>query len=205
MTDARIGRTCPLRHRLRIAASPGTSARWSTLAQQDGWEVCVVATRTAASSSTSRAGRGRPDTRCGTTTRTPATPTCCPPADAMIVAPATVNTINKWAAGIADTLALGLLVEGLGLGLPIVAVPFTNAAMAAHPAFGESLARLRELGRHGALRRRTCCRPAPAGHRRAAPRTQFPWHLRRCERARRIRRLAAVAGRGRLPRSAVAP
>jgi flavoprotein len=30
----------------------------------------------------------------------------------VIVAPATVNTINKWAAGICDTLALGILVEG---------------------------------------------------------------------------------------------
>jgi hypothetical protein len=45
-----------------------------------------------------------------------------------VVAPATVNTINKWAAGIADTLALGLLVEAYGKGLPIVALPYTNSA-----------------------------------------------------------------------------
>jgi hypothetical protein len=49
-------------------------------------------------------------------------------------------------AGIADTLALGLLVEGQGRGLPIVAVPYTNSAMAAHPAFLESVARLRGWG-----------------------------------------------------------
>jgi hypothetical protein len=34
-----------------------------------------------------------------------------PPADAIAVAPATYNTINKWAAGISDTLALGILCE----------------------------------------------------------------------------------------------
>jgi hypothetical protein len=69
-----------------------------------------------------------------------------PAADAIVVAPATVNTVNKWAVGIADTLALGLLIEGQGKGLPIVAMPFTNAAMGAHPAFRESLDRLRSWG-----------------------------------------------------------
>ena len=111
---------------------------------------------------------GRPAIRCAPTTRTRATRTCCRPADAMIVCPATVNTVNKWAAGITDTLALGLLVEGQGRGVPIVAVPFTNAAMAAHPAFREPVARLREWGVHGALRRRRRA-AAPARHGRAAP------------------------------------
>src|SRR5215510_10655650 len=57
-----------------------------------------------------------------------------PPATAFAAAPATFNTINKWAAGISDTLALGLLNEAIGLGLPIVAVPWPNAALARHPA-----------------------------------------------------------------------
>jgi phosphopantothenoylcysteine synthetase/decarboxylase len=69
-----------------------------------------------------------------------------PTADAMLVAPATVNTINKWVAGIADTLVLGLLVEAVGKGLPIVAFPFTNEAMARHPAFPRSVEALREWG-----------------------------------------------------------
>jgi hypothetical protein len=64
----------------------------------------------------------------------------------MVVAPATVNTINKWVAGITDTLALGLLVEGQGKRLPIVAMPYTNEAMAAHPAFLRSIELLREWG-----------------------------------------------------------
>jgi phosphopantothenoylcysteine synthetase/decarboxylase len=69
-----------------------------------------------------------------------------PPPDAIVVAPATFNTINKWAAGIADTLALGLLSEALGLGLPIVAAPFPNIGFAHHPVFARNLGLLRESG-----------------------------------------------------------
>jgi phosphopantothenoylcysteine synthetase/decarboxylase len=72
--------------------------------------------------------------------------TSCPEADAVIVAPATVNTINKWAAGICDTLALGILVEAIGKGLPLVALPFSNYAHAAHPAFIENVGKLRSWG-----------------------------------------------------------
>jgi hypothetical protein len=69
-----------------------------------------------------------------------------PPPDAMVVAPATFNTINKWTAGISDTVALGLLNEAVGLGLPIVAVPFPNVALARHPAFRTSIETLRSWG-----------------------------------------------------------
>jgi hypothetical protein len=41
----------------------------------------------------------------------PDEPDVLPPPDAIVVAPATTNTTIKWAAGISDTLALGLLVE----------------------------------------------------------------------------------------------
>ncbi|MGV9808890.1 flavoprotein [Micromonospora chersina] len=116
------------------------------LAQQEGWQVCVVTTpdgakfvdRTALARQTGHPVR--------THYKNPGDPDVLPPADAMLVCPATVNTVNKWAVGIADTLALGLLVEGQGLGVPIAAVPYTNVAMAAHPAFRASLARLREWG-----------------------------------------------------------
>ena len=40
------------------------------------------------------------------------------PADAIIVAPATFNTINKWAQDISDTYALGLLAEGTATDMP---------------------------------------------------------------------------------------
>jgi hypothetical protein len=69
-----------------------------------------------------------------------------PPPDAMLVCPATFNTINKWAYGLADTLALALLTEAIGLSLPLVAAPALNSAQAAHPAFERSVAALREMG-----------------------------------------------------------
>src|SRR5690606_36115330 len=114
------------------------------LAKRDGWDVCVIA------SPDGMKFIDAPDLeqRTGHPVRSrykhPLEPDILPPPDAIIVAPATTNTINKWAAGISDTLPLGLLVEGLGKGLPIVAMPFTNRAQAAHPAFGESVRRLRE-------------------------------------------------------------
>ena len=63
-----------------------------------------------------------------------------------MVAPATFNTINKLAAGISDTLALGLLNEAVGTGLPVIAVPFPNQMLARHPAFVTSIATLRSWG-----------------------------------------------------------
>ncbi|MGW2190462.1 flavoprotein [Streptomyces sp. NPDC001719] len=69
-----------------------------------------------------------------------------PAADAMLVAPMTTNTLNKWAAGISDTLALGLITEGIGLGLPIVALPHWNDAQGRHPAVGRNVETLRQAG-----------------------------------------------------------
>ena len=69
-----------------------------------------------------------------------------PHADAIVVAPATYNTINKWAVGISDTFALGILAEAPGLGIPVAVLPFVNAALAANPSFDSSVARLRSLG-----------------------------------------------------------
>ena len=81
-----------------------------------------------------------------TSFKDPDAPDVLPPADAFAAVPATFNTINKWAAGISDTLALGLLNEAIGLGLPIVTVPWPNAALARHPAFGRSISTLRDCG-----------------------------------------------------------
>jgi Flavoprotein len=69
-----------------------------------------------------------------------------PHADAIIVAPATYNTVNKWALGIGDTYALGILAEAPGLGIPLVVLPFVNDALAANPAFERSVDSLRANG-----------------------------------------------------------
>jgi hypothetical protein len=69
-----------------------------------------------------------------------------PRADAIIVAPATYNTINKWADGISDTYALGLLAEAPGLAIPVVVLPFVNSALADRTAFKKSVKVLRGEG-----------------------------------------------------------
>ena len=69
-----------------------------------------------------------------------------PPADAVLAAPLTFNTINKWAGGINDTVALGLLNELLSSELPIVAVPCVKAALRAHPAYATNLHLLEDAG-----------------------------------------------------------
>lgn len=115
-------------------------------AQQDGWDTCVVSTPSAArfvDAAVLEAVTGHP---VRSDYKEPGAPDVLPPPDAVIVAPATVNTINKWALGICDTLALGLLVEGIGKKLPMVALPFSNWAHAAHPGFADSIGKLRSWG-----------------------------------------------------------
>jgi phosphopantothenoylcysteine synthetase/decarboxylase len=67
-------------------------------------------------------------------------------ADAIIVAPATYNTINKFAAGICDTYALGLLAEAPGLRIPTVVLPFVNSSLAERHPFRRSVEALRSEG-----------------------------------------------------------
>ncbi len=67
-------------------------------------------------------------------------------ADAIIVAPATYNTINKVATGASDTYALGVLAEAIGRGVPVVMVPFVNTALAARLPFQRAVELLRTEG-----------------------------------------------------------
>jgi phosphopantothenoylcysteine decarboxylase len=118
------------------------------LAQRDGWDVCVITTPDGRKFVDVAALQDQTGHPVRTHYKNPGEPDLLPAPDAMIVAPATVNTVNKWAAGITDTLVLGLLVEGYGYGIPTAVVPYTNKVMALHPALHESLARLREWGVH---------------------------------------------------------
>ncbi len=143
------------------------------LAQADGWEVCVITTpdgRKFVDVPALQAQTGHP---VRTYYRNPGDPDVLPAADAMIVAPATVNTVNKWAAGITDTLVLGLLVEGYGYGIPTAVVPYTNKVMALHPALHDSLAKLRDWGVHVLYGDEVCRLGAPGQTDRL--RGQFPW------------------------------
>ncbi|MBL7491088.1 flavoprotein [Frankia sp. AgB1.9] len=111
-----------------------------------GWDVCVVATP----AGTKFIDAGLLARLTGHPVRSeykrPDEPDVLPTADAFVVAPATFNTVNKLAAGISDTLALGLLNEGLGAGKPILLVPAVNGPLARHPAFVAALTTLRSWG-----------------------------------------------------------
>ena len=97
------------------------------------------------------------------------------PAAAIIVAPATYNTINKWANGISDTYALGILAETTALGIPIIVLPFVNSALAARAPFRRSVEDLSQEGIHIML--------SPNGVQPHMPHTggrlvaSYPWDL----------------------------
>ncbi|MGV9566288.1 flavoprotein [Streptomyces sp. NPDC003480] len=115
-------------------------------AQEAGWEVGVIATPLALrffDTADVEARTGRP---IRSAWRAPGDPRPFPDPDAVVVAPATFNTVNKWAAGISDTLALGALCEAYGLGVPIAVLPCVSEALAAHPAYRASLERLGGMG-----------------------------------------------------------
>jgi phosphopantothenoylcysteine synthetase/decarboxylase len=140
-------------------------------AQDEGWEVCVITTPDGRNFVDVNALHRQTGHAVRTWYKKPGEPDQLPPADAMIVAPATVNTVNKWAAGITDTLVLGLLVEGYGFETPTAVIPYTNNVMARHPVLHESLARLRGWGVHVLYDARRLGEPGQTDHFRR----QFPW------------------------------
>ena len=132
---------------IACAAPPAAAVgQLVSLAQRRGWDVCVLTTPSARRFTDTGALERQTGHPVRSEYKNPGEPDVLPDPDAVIVAPATVNTINKWAAGICDTLALGILVEAIGKRLPIVALPSTNQAHAAHPAFTENIGKLRSWG-----------------------------------------------------------
>jgi phosphopantothenoylcysteine decarboxylase len=114
--------------------------------QEQSWSVCVVATPRAAGWIDRPALGEQTGYPVRDDYKRPSDPDVLPMADAIIVAPATFNTINKWVAGISDTFALGLLNEAIGLRLPIILAPYVKPSLAAHPAFERNLRILEEWG-----------------------------------------------------------
>jgi len=115
-------------------------------AQHAGWNVCLIATPQATKFIDILALEALTGHPVRSEYKHPDEADVLPAPEAIVVAPATCNTINKWAAGISDTLALGLITEAIGKQLPTVALPFTNRAQAAHPAFERNIADLRSWG-----------------------------------------------------------
>lgn len=144
-------------------------------AQAAGWDVCLILTPSAASwweprmeelvELTGHPVRWR--------YKLPWESDALPKADAMLVAPMSCTTLNKWGAGIADTLAIGLPSEAVHMGVRVAAMPYFNRAQGAQPAVGASIAALRKQGvavLHG-----------PGGYQPHPPKQgdprAFPWQL----------------------------
>lgn len=153
----------------------GHIGRLITMASNAGWQVAVIATPDGRKFIDQRALAAQTGHPVRSEFKHPDETDVLPAADAILVAPATVNTVNKWACGVADTLALGLLIEGYGLGLPMAAVPFTNTAMAAHPAFHEGMRRLRSWGVRVLFGEDVLRLPSPGQGNDHVER--FPWRL----------------------------
>jgi phosphopantothenoylcysteine decarboxylase len=135
---------------LVVCAAPPARAIGELIAllKRRGWTICLIATPRAASwldSDTVMEKTGYP---LRYEYKRPDDPDVLPHANAVAVVPATFNTINKWAAGISDTFALGLLNEAIGLRLPIVVAPYAKPSLAAHPAYGPNLDMLGHWGVH---------------------------------------------------------
>jgi len=153
------------------AAATGTLVK---LACDRGWKVQVVVTPAALEFFDEYAIADQTGTPVRSQYAKPGAPRSQVP-DAILVAPATYNTINKWAQGISDTYALGVLAEATGLGVPIVVLPFVNTALASRAPFLRSVESLRAEGVKILL--------GPGGFQPHPPRTggnlidTYPWHL----------------------------
>ncbi|MFE7269371.1 flavoprotein [Streptomyces sp. NPDC057623] len=128
------------------AGVAGDVGRLITAAQERHWDVGVIATPQGLGFLDAEAIEAQTGYPIRSAWRTPGEARPLPPAGAIAVAPATFNTVNKWAAGICDTLALGILCEAYGMGIPTAVLPYLNSAQAAHPAYRRSLEHLREMG-----------------------------------------------------------
>jgi phosphopantothenoylcysteine synthetase/decarboxylase len=127
-------------------AGPATAiGTMISLARERGWTVQVIATPAALEFFDVLAAARRAGEPVRGAFRDPGAPRS-ESADAVIVAPATYNTICKWAHGISDTYALGVLAETTGLAIPATVLPFVNSALARRLPFRRSVDALRAEG-----------------------------------------------------------
>ncbi|WP_405009646.1 flavoprotein [Kitasatospora sp. NBC_01539] len=134
---------------LGSAAAPVLDAAGAVrLGQASGWDVVLGLTPTAADwLADDLAGleelTGHP---VKSRYRRPGDPDVLPPADAVLFAPATLNSVNSLALGITTSWVVGYAAEAVGKGIPVSVMPCTNTALTAHPQFGRSVDTLRGAG-----------------------------------------------------------
>lgn len=144
-------------------------------AQRRGFDVCLGLTPTAA-----RWLEGSLDGLAALTGhpvrweyKLPGQPDVWPKADVIVVAPTTFNTMNAWALGLTHDFVVGVVAEGIGKGIPMVAMPCVNAAYVQHRQFERSVAELRAMdvevlyGEDGFM-------PNQPGQGKP---NEYPWHL----------------------------
>jgi hypothetical protein len=117
-------------------------------AQAAGWDTCLILTPSAARWWADRIGdlaelTGHP---VRSEYKLPGQADSLPRADAILVAPLTTTSACRWAAGVTDTLALGIPAEAVHLGVPVTVVPFWSTALGAQPAVERAVKTLREQG-----------------------------------------------------------
>lgn len=130
------------------APPAGSIAELIQLLQHDEWEIHLMPTTAALEWLDIEALQHQTGNQVGIEGRKPGEPKRLSEPDVIVVAPATFNTINKWASGINDTTTLGVLNAALSGAVPIIASPYAKQALAAHPAFSKSLDVLRQCGVH---------------------------------------------------------
>ncbi|MGH1489742.1 MAG: flavoprotein [Acidimicrobiales bacterium] len=77
---------------------------------------------------------------------TPENSALSPVGNRVLATPVTLNTLTKWADGHSDNLAIGLLCEALGAGIPIVAELSLSPQFLRHPAVPGAVQRLKAAG-----------------------------------------------------------
>ena len=95
--------------------------------------------------------------------------------------------INKWALGISDTYALGVLAETTGLDVPIVVLPFVNSTLVGREPFRRSAEGVRILPGPGGFQPRKAQSPHLSGAGRGTAQTPLPLSFWSCVPFREIR------------------
>jgi len=140
------------RHLLAVPCGAGPAAdirTLITLVHRAGWSATVTATPSALpflDTSTIETMTGTPTRTAFEAPSNGDNKRTIGKADAVIMAPATFNSVNKLAAGIADTYALTVVAELVGLAVPTVIVPFVNSALAARSPYQNALRTLQAEG-----------------------------------------------------------
>jgi phosphopantothenoylcysteine synthetase/decarboxylase len=147
------------------------------LAQARGWQVCVGLTPTAAEWARDQIGdleelTGHPvrtQPRAVGLSQHP-----WPTGDAVVLTPATLNTVNAVALGLSVHQVAGTAIRAVSDPMPLVILPCINTDLAAHPQWDRSVKTLRDAGAHvlvgegGWVPNRSGQSPPP---------DEFPWHL----------------------------